>query len=70
MTEEELDHVAGGQKTATIEHSEGGHTSIPTLDIKEDEIKTKENGGWGFIKPYKDPDLELKMKKYPGVIFY
>ena len=40
MMEEELDNVVGGQKTATIVHSEGGHTSIPTLDIEHDETKT------------------------------
>ena len=45
MMEEELDNVVGGQKTATIEHPEDGHTSIPTLDIEHDEIKTKENEG-------------------------
>ena len=67
MTEEELDNVTGGQKTATIEHPEDGHTYIPTLDIEHDEIKTKENGN---VRLYIDPDLEHKMKKYPGVIFY
>ena len=67
MMEEELDNVVGGQKTATIEHSEGGHTSIPTLDIEHDEIKTKENGN---VRLYMDPDLERKMREYPGVIFY
>jgi bacteriocin-like protein len=67
MTEEELDNVTGGQKTATIEHPEDGHTSIPTLDIEHDEIKTKENGN---VRLYMDPDLERKMREYPGVIFY
>ena len=67
MMEEELDNVVGGQKTATIEHSGGGHTSISTLDIEHDETKTKEN--WS-LRPYIDPDLERKMREYPGVIFY
>ena len=67
MSEEELDNVAGGVRTVTIERPKDGHTSIPTPDIEEDGVSSNLTS---VVQRFPtDPDLEEKRRKYPGVIF-
>ena len=66
MTEEEVDQVAGGLKTVTIERPKDGHTSIP-MYIEEDGVSSNLTS---FVQRHPtNPDLEEKWRKYPGVIF-
>ncbi len=66
MTEEEVDQVAGGLKTVTIERPKDGHTSIP-MYIQEDGVSSNLTS---VVQRFPtDPDLEEKRRKYPGVIF-
>ena len=77
MTEEEVDQVAGGLKTVTIERPKDGHTSIP-MYIEEEGVSSNSSFKRksypelrsGTQRYPLDPDLEEKRRKYPSVIFY
>ena len=78
MTEEEVDQVAGGLKTVTIERPKDGHTSIPTMDIEEDggssnssfKRESYSHLSVGTQRYPVDPDLHRKIMEHPEIIWY